>query len=391
MREWLIVGGGIHGTYLANLLLDQPGLPAENIDIIDPHDHLLEAWDRMTANCGMRYLRSPATHHIDLPILSIYQFAKTPAGRSFAGFIPPYNRPALGLFREHSRHVIARSHLDERHIQGRGLALHRDGPAYVVETTAGDLRTRRVLLAIGMSEQPCWPAWAQDLRRQGASVTHVFDPDFKRDAVAPAGATLVVGGGITAVQTALALAAVPEADVTLVARRPLQESQFDFNPCWIGPKCLRRFYQEDYAARRATIDEVRLPGSLPGEVMQEFQAALDPSHLTFRQAAIQKASYDRDTIRLQTDEGPLIARRIVLATGFRQERPGGRFVDRLIQDFDLPCNPCGYPIVGPDLQWGPNIFVTGPLAELQVGPCARNIVGARNAGRMLLAGLEQKR
>mgnify|MGYP000465864017 CR=1 FL=1 len=385
MKEWLIVGGGIHGSYLANLLLDQPGLPAESIDIIDPHDHLLAAWNRMTANCGMQYLRSPATHHIDLPILSIYRFAKTPEGRSFAGFIPPYNRPALSLFQAHSRHVIAQKGLAERHIQGRALSLHRDGMGYAVETTAGTLRARRVLLAIGMSEQLCWPAWAQDLRRQGAGVTHIFDPDFKRHEVPAAGATLVVGGGITAVQTALALAAAPEADVTLVARRPLQESQFDFNPCWIGPKCLRRFYQEDYAARRATIDEVRLPGSLPGEVMQAFQAALNLSRLEFRQAGIQKASFDGGTIRLHTDEGPLIARRIVLATGFRQERPGGRFVERLIQDFDLPCNPCGYPIVGPDLQWGPNIFVTGPLAELQVGPCARNIVGARNAGRMLLA------
>jgi len=49
---------------------------------------------------------------------------------------------------------------------------------------------------------------------------------------------------------------------------------------------------------------------------------------------------------------------------------------------------CGYPLVGDDLQWGANLFVTGPLAELRVGPCARNIVGARNAGRLLLAGLK---
>ena len=72
---------------------------------------------------------------------------------------------------------------------------------------------------------------------------------------------------------------------------------------------------------------------------------------------------------------------------FARSVPGGSFVDRLIEDFGLPCNPCGYPIVGKDLQWGKNIYVTGPLAELQIGPCARNIVGARNAGRMLMASL----
>ena len=71
--------------------------------------------------------------------------------------------------------------------------------------------------------------------------------------------------------------------------------------------------------------------------------------------------------------------------GSATERPGGQFVDRLIEDFKLPCNPCGYPIIGENLQWGENIYVTGPLAELQIGPCARNIVGARNAGRNVLA------
>jgi hypothetical protein len=96
---------------------------------------------------------------------------------------------------------------------------------------------------------------------------------------------------------------------------------------------------------------------------------------------------ENGVIRIRTAADSVAAERVVLATGFRPERPGGRLVDRLIRDFDLPCNPCGYPIVGEDLLWGENIYVTGPLAELQVGPCARNIVGARNAGRMLLAGL----
>jgi hypothetical protein len=384
MKEWLIVGGGIHGTYLANLLMHQPDLAPESVGILDPHDNLLAAWNRMTANCGMHYLRSPATHHVDIPILSIYQFAKTPAGQPLADFIPPYNRPSLPLFREHANQVIARNGLAQRHIRGRALAVLKDGPGFMVETTCGPLRTRRILLAIGMSEQLCWPAWAQRLRQAGATVSHVFEPSFQRDEDTR-GPTLVVGGGITAVQTALAMAARPRADITLLARRPLQESQFDFNPCWIGPKCLRQFYQEDYDQRRATIDGARVPGSLPGEVLTAFEQARAASRLDLRQGVIQDAAFNSGTIELQLDDGALQAQRIVLATGFLQERPGGQFVDRLIEDFQLPCNPCGYPIVGEDLQWGENIYVTGPLAELQIGPCARNIVGARNAGRLLLA------
>jgi cation diffusion facilitator CzcD-associated flavoprotein CzcO len=385
LKEWLIIGGGIHGTYFANLFIRRTGVPPEKIAIVDPHERLLAAWHRMTANCGMRFLRSPATHQIDLPVLSLYRFAKTPAGRSLAAFIPPYNRPSLALFNEHSARVIAAGDLAARHIVARALALRRDGPVQVVETTGEVLRTRRILLAIGLSEQPCWPGWARALRRRGAAVAHVFDPDFDRETFAAEGPTLVVGGGLTAVQTALALAAAPGAHVTLVTRRALQESQFDFDPCWIGPKCLRGFYRQDYATRRAAIDDARMAGSLPGEVLQAFKRAHAERQLAFRKTSVRGGVRDGKGIRLDTAQGELYARRVVLATGFHPTRPGGQLIDRLVTDWGLPCNPCGYPIVGADLQWGPNLYVTGPLAELQIGPCARNIVGARNAGRQLLA------
>ena len=387
MLDWLIVGGGIHGTYLANLLTQQSHLAPEQVGILDPHDRLLAAWNRMTARCGMHFLRSPATHHIDVPILSIYRFAKTPAGRTLADFIPPYNRPSLALFRAHSDHVIEENGLARRHIRARALIVRCDGPRLVVETTAGPLKTRRVLLAIGMGEQLCWPSWARALRRAGGPVVHVFEPVFREEDGGPQQSIVVIGGGITAAQTSLALAAHPGAQVTLLTRRSLQESQFDFNPCWIGPKCLRRFYREDYPTRRTTIEEARIPGSLPGEILSEFTRARAQGRLGLQEAAVQKAVMEDGGIRLRTTAGSMRTDRVVLATGFRPERPGGGLVDRLIADFNLPCNPCGYPIVGEDLQWGKNIYVTGPLAELQVGPCARNIVGARNAGRMLLASL----
>ena len=87
---------------------------------------------------------------------------------------------------------------------------------------------------------------------------------------------------------------------------------------------------------------------------------------------------------LDTDTGTVWTDTVVLATGFRSDRPGGTFIDKVIEEFGLQCGPCGFPIIGEDLRWAANIFVTGPLAELQLGPCARNIIGARNAGRHLL-------
>ena len=59
-------------------------------------------------------------------------------------------------------------------------------------------------------------------------------------------------------------------------------------------------------------------------------------------------------------------------------------IDRLIEDFELPCASCGYPIVDDWLRWHPRIHVSGPLAELELGPVSRNIAGARRAGDRLV-------
>jgi hypothetical protein len=51
---------------------------------------------------------------------------------------------------------------------------------------------------------------------------------------------------------------------------------------------------------------------------------------------------------------------------------------------ELPCADCGYPIVSRALQWGHDLYVIGALAELEMGPIARNISGARQAaGRIV--------
>ena len=79
MIAWLIIGGGIHGTYLSHLLVNQVGLDRNEVRVLDPHQTPLATWNRNATNCGMRYLRSPATHNIDIPVLSLYRFARSPA------------------------------------------------------------------------------------------------------------------------------------------------------------------------------------------------------------------------------------------------------------------------------------------------------------------------
>ncbi|MFZ0610840.1 MAG: FAD/NAD(P)-binding protein [Desulfobacterales bacterium] len=390
MISWLIIGGGIHGTYLSHLLVNQAGLDPGEVRVLDPDPAPLSTWQRNTTRCGMRYLRSPATHNIDLPVLSLYRFARSAVEKT-AAFIPPYNRPSLELFQKHCAHVIRQFRLQELRIAGRALALHDNGRSITAETSAGSVTARNVLLAIGLGEQPYWPAWARRLR-PAARIFHVFERKFQlADISTAADGVVVVGAGVSAVQTALMLSKRLEETVRLVSRHDLRQSQYDFDPCWIGPKCLRGFYRQDIASRRETIDRARIGGSLPAEVLAEFDAAVGTNRLRFQKSRIRRAAADGGRIRLDTDHETLWADTVVLATGFCSHRPGSLFIDQVIDEFKLRCGPCGYPVTGCDLRWSANIFVSGPLAELQLGPCARNIIGARNAGRLLLGALGSRR
>ena len=76
---------------------------------------------------------------------------------------------------------------------------------------------------------------------------------------------------------------------------------------------------------------------------------------------------------------------VVLATGFERSRPGGEWLDRTVRDFALSCHECGYPIVDRSLCWYPGLYLVGPLAELELGPVARTIIGARHAARRVPA------
>ncbi len=79
------------------------------------------------------------------------------------------------------------------------------------------------------------------------------------------------------------------------------------------------------------------------------------------------------------------ADRVLLATGFPSRRPGGAWLDEAVDALRLPCAACGYPIVDRGLRWHPRLLVTGALAELELGPVARNLSGAQRAGESIVA------
>lgn len=83
MLDWLIIGGGIHGTHLALVLTRRAGVAPERLRILDPHPTLLARWHACTANTGMTFLRSGAVHHLDLHPEALARFAKAPDGQPY--------------------------------------------------------------------------------------------------------------------------------------------------------------------------------------------------------------------------------------------------------------------------------------------------------------------
>ncbi len=330
----------------------------------------------------MTHLRSPSVHHLDLAPWSLQDAAGKRKHRDRGLFAPPYDRPALGFFNAHCDRVVEDFGLVDLHVRARATACSIDCDAVRVQLSNDEeLVADKVVLALGASEQPAWPEWAP---KGTARVHHVFEAGF--DAwPASKEAVVVVGGGISAGQLALKLIAGGH-HVHLVSRHALRQHQFDSDPGWLGPKFMTRFDKEpDLDRRRALITEARHRGSVPPDVHRALRRAIKREQLRWHEAVVAdlKQTDEGLTLHLSTGE-PIRAHRLLLATGFTSSRPGGPLVDQLVASESLSCAQCGYPVVDKALSWHPRIYVSGPLAELELGPTSRNIHGARRAGDRLV-------
>jgi hypothetical protein len=201
--EWLIVGGGVHGTYLSHVLLAACGVPADRLRVIAPHEVPLARFTSLADAVGFRYLRSPSVHHLDLDPYSLRTFItrrRIPEDEAYAA---PYDRPAWSCFQAHTTGVIRRARLQAVRATATVTRLRAARGGFAVDTDCGVLRSRRVILAVGGTGAPAWPAWAP---RESDRVRHVFGP------IAPTTETdslLVIGGGMRRARFARCAANLP--------------------------------------------------------------------------------------------------------------------------------------------------------------------------------------
>lgn len=420
--DWLVVGGGIHGCHLAVRLLAEGGARPDSLRIVDPHPRPLALWRLRGERTGMAFLRSNVVHHVGLKSTDLAEFGDRTSPRGH--FRGPYRRPSLQLFNRHADRVFREWGLEDLWLQDSCRRLRpRRGGGWWVTLAGGSLEVgaRNVILALGPGGGPDWPGWALRLREEagGDRVLHVLDegPEFP-DHPPPCGLRpgaddgpdLVVGGGLSGAQVALRLhdAGRP---VVLLHRSPLREEPWDADPGWHGPREMDGFLAiRDPDERRAVVMAARHRGTVTAEVHRAIKATVRRGSLQSVLGEVVGAGFclaRHPADRGDTDPGPgsstsplrLVVRRkgetatrvlrparVILATGFGCRRPGGAWLDEVVEGCGLPVASCGFPVPGPDLQWGRGLFVSGALADLELGPTARNIHGARVAARRVLGG-----
>jgi len=390
--DWLIVGGGIHGTSISNALVKTGKSTHENLRVVDPHPEPLAVWNISTSNTGMEYLRSPGEHNLDIGSGGLKRFARERHSGN-AEFYSRYQRPTLALFNAHCKSLIKENDLAELRINATALSLKKMTSSFVLQTTSGEIESKRIILAIGSSDCLSIPTWAEVLIAKACPVAHIFSPHFKQQREKEWGRAAVIGGGISAVQLALSLAKEKPGKVILIHSKVLKTNQFDADPCWLDARCLRLIKrQSDFGERRRIVDNARHWGSFPEEIRRELDLAIRKGALVCRLDSVLTATGDQSSVKLKMSSSEETeAELVVLATGHKRCLPGGNFIKQAINKLDLPCAPCGFPVADEYLRWSYGLFVTGPLAELVIGPASRNIIGARFAGQRIISAEVQQR
>lgn len=387
MLEWLIIGGGVHGTHLSNVIVGALGVDRDAVRVLDPFDQPLHAWRRRAHHCAMDFLRSPGVHHIALDPFGLLRFARSGLAPAPAEMWGLYKHPSLELFDAHAKWTVERERLAELRIRGRMDVFEREGAGYRIQSSAGEFRARRLLLAIGPPEGEHWPTWGRALAEEGAPVRHALGASDPLADLHPSAEVLVVGSGCTAAHLTLRLARRATGSVTWLSTLAPRTAEYDASPGWLGPRLLAGFAAtSDASKRRAAVAAARRPGTIPERLHHALKGALHRRRLQSWVGEIGRAQLAEGGVVVERSDArttPQRFDRIVFATGFARLRPGDSWLTEAATRNDLPLSPCGYPLLSSALEWGPNLFVSGQLAELELGPNARNIVGARLAAERL--------
>lgn len=383
-----IIGGGIHGVSIALRLLREVPTAARHLAILDRHPKPLTQWQRKTERQGMTFLRSPAVHHITPDALGIVEYAER-HNRTHE-LAPPYAQPSTQLFWDFCNAALAELTEHRVYYQFEVAKLRWDNgaakfPFRLISTDNEGFRSRCVILAIGTDDCAYIPP--EFMRWQGLypdRILHASQFSVSGKFGTSPARIVVVGGGLTAGTLAKSLSERGH-DVALVARKPLKTEQFDFPPVWLGPKALAEFADEtDFQRRYEIIQQNRGEGSITPDIMEALMDA--PNIKLYPETYIHNIVETEECpsaqgLQIETTRDTITdVSHVILATGYQFNLHRYRFLKELVTQHQVSLVQ-GLPRLDNDLQLHPvrNLFGSGTIAQLQIGPAAGNIAGANLA------------
>ena len=389
-----IIGGGIHGISIALRLLRDMPAAAKHLAIVDRHPQPLVQWKRKTERQGMTFLRSPVVHHITPEALGIVEYAER--NNRTAELAPPYSQPSTALFWDFCKATVAISGLQNpptahqvyypfevaklRWDKGAGKF-----PFRLISANNEGFRSSCVILAIGSDDCAYVPPEFTEWQRQYPDkILHASQFSVNCECeqrLDDNGKIVIVGGGLTAGTLGRSLSERGH-HVVLIARKQLKTEQFDFPPRWLGPKALAEFASKSlhFQQRYQIIKENRGEGSITPDVMETLKNTANV-HIYPETYIRNIVSVRDDSLQVETTRGGIAnVSRVILATGYKFNLHRYKFLTELVGQHRIPLV-CGLPCLDVDLQLHPiqNLFGSGTIAQLQIGPAAGNIAGARLA------------
>ncbi|RQG95792.1 FAD/NAD(P)-binding protein [Natrarchaeobius chitinivorans] len=392
-----IVGGGVHGVHLAVRLLKRGLVDRSELRIVDPPG-LLESFRRKCRQCGMVEFRSPFVHHVGTDPFSLRNFART-HGREdeLRSTTVGAERPTASLFFDHAGRLCDRYDLESIRLDARVTDLVDRHNCVEIETTDGPVSSRWCLLAVGYGRSVAYPEWATELVSTD-SVSHVWE-GFDPDAVDETASVGIVGGGITAAQLATTLAQ-PGRDVVLFARSPFRVETLEASTDWMHfSGVTERLHAHPPAsrARAELVAEARYDGTIPPYAFRRLKRALERERVELERSEIAVATEAGGTVVVTCRDGSAFCLdELICATGFGSPYDGALF-RQLRRKSTLQAGYRGAPSLDDDtLRWvrddgtPSRIAVSGVAAQQVLGPFARNVIGARRAGELIVGFLESE-
>ena len=388
--EYAIIGGGVHGTHIANKLINDERLETSELAVFDPEGYG-EVFNQRTSDSGTDYLRSPEVHHVaENPFnLKAYAEGRDRDNELISEGTNP-RRPSTDLFMDHLDYVVNSNNLEKSLIEEYVTDLQEEDKL-VLETDDDTYTAENGVLAIG-NGKPNYPDFAGQVS-ESAPVSHIFDDGFNSEnAQRYDGETVIVGGSITAGQLSGLLSRKCDGGVTMMSRSPIELELVEAEPKWINWNHIEdKLHELETEERHQRVRKERYDGSMPEYVWNDLKDCLDEGNLRIWHDEVSELEYDREALEVRTEKDRYIEdAQIVLATGFEPiyEHP---FVERTAENLNLArTENIGMPVLNDEnLRWkhedgrDSQLQVSGNLAEGTVGPFAGNIAGARRSAERI--------